>query len=666
MAGDEGRARAVIDRVAPTVDGGRFAVKRVQGEALVVLADCFTDGHDTIRVLLRWRHEDERNWHESEMGPLGNDRWRGRLVAGEPGAYRYGVVAWVDPLATWRTEFARRDDPDDQRLAARLGSALIAEAARRADGAERRMLGEWAKALEAAARDGAAIDALRSLALDDARYQMALRFPDRRFETRWPIELPLKVDRPRAGFSSWYELFPRSTSPHPGRHGTLADCAARLDDIAALGFDIVYLPPIHPIGRLQRKGRNNALTAGPDDVGSPWAIGSSEGGHDAIHPQLGDFEDFDALVAKARSLDMEIALDIAFQCAPDHPWVEAHPQWFRRRPDGSVQYAENPPKKYQDIYPFDFETDDWTALWQALKGVFDFWIARGVRAFRVDNPHTKPFAFWEWVIGEIHRRHPDVLFLSEAFTRPAPMHRLAKLGFSQSYTYFAWRNTKEELTAYFEELAHGPGREYFRPNAWPNTPDILTEALQHGGRPAFVSRLVLAATLSANYGIYGPAYELMAHTAREPGSEEYLDSEKYEIRHWDLDRPDSLRPLVALVNRIRRENRSLQSNDGLSFVPVDNPQLIAYAKRSPDDTNAVLVVVNLDPHHPQSGWVELDLARFGISADDTFQMHDLLSGARYLWHGPRNFVLLDPARMPAHVFRLRRRIRREQDFDYFD
>jgi len=663
---DEARARAVIDRVEPAIDCGRFAVKRVQGEPLVVVADCFTDGHDTIRAMLRWRAEGEHEWREVEMQPLVNDRWQALFIAGTPGRYRYGVVAWVDPLATWRTEFARREDPADLRIAARVGAALIAETSLRAGGGERRILADWSRALEAAAGDGSGIDGLRSLALDDVRYGLALRFPDRRFQAAWPVELPLKVDRPRAGFSSWYELFPRSTSPQRGRHGTLADCAARLDDIAAMGFDIVYLPPIHPIGREKRKGRNNALAAGAEDVGSPWAIGSSDGGHKSIHPQLGTLDDFRALVAKAQSLGMEIALDIAFQCAPDHPYVEAHPQWFRRRPDGTVQYAENPPKKYQDIYPFDFESDDRAALWRELRSVFDFWIAEGVRVFRVDNPHTKPFAFWEWVIDEIGREHPDVLYLAEAFTRPKPMHRLAKLGFTQSYTYFAWRNTKEELTEYFTELAHGPGREYFRPNAWPNTPDILTEALQYGGRAAFVSRLVLAATLSSNYGIYGPAYELMEHAAREPGSEEYLDSEKYEIRHWDLDRPDSLRPLLTLVNRIRHENPALQSNAGLSFVSVDNPQLIAYAKRSADATNTIVTVANLDPHHVQSGWIDLDLARFGIEPDDTFQMHDLLSGARYLWHGARNFVLLDPARLPAHVFRLRRRIRREQDFDYFD
>jgi starch synthase (maltosyl-transferring) len=664
-----GPVRAVIDRVTPAVDEGRFAVKRVAGEPLTVEADCFTDGHDSIRVMLRWRAEGDARWREVEMAPLGNDRWRAQIVAGEPGRYRYGAVAWVDHFATWRKEFARREGIADLRQAAQVGAALLVETAARARGADRKKLADWAAALAAAGRADAGIEidaeALRALALDEHGEAIAARHPDRRFETAWPVELPLRVDRERARFSSWYELFPRSTSKEPGRHGTLADCEARLEYVAGLGFDVVYLPPIHPIGRERRKGPNNVLAAGPDDVGSPWAIGAREGGHKSIHPALGTLDDFRRLVAKAHALGMEVALDIAFQCAPDHPYVAAHPQWFRWRPDGTVQYAENPPKKYQDIFPFDFETDDWLALWHELKSVFDFWIDQGVRIFRVDNPHTKPFGFWEWVIGEIGRAHPDVIFLAEAFTRPKVMHRLAKLGFTQSYTYFAWRNSRHELAEYFTELSQGPGRDYFRPNAWPNTPDILPEMLQYGGRPAFIARLVLAATLAASYGIYGPAYELMEHTAREPGSEEYRDSEKYEVRDWQLDRPDSLRGVIALVNRIRRENPALHSDRSLVFFPTDSEQLICYAKRSADGENTVVVVVNLDPHNVHGGWLDLDLAQLGIAEGTTYQMHDLLSGARFLWQGGRNFVSLDPARMPAHVFRVRRRIRREQDFDYF-
>ncbi|UCE32573.1 MAG: alpha-1,4-glucan--maltose-1-phosphate maltosyltransferase, partial [Burkholderiales bacterium] len=503
-----GPVRAVIDAVSPQVDHGRFAVKRTSGETLAVEADCFTDGHDVLRVMLRWRGEDERKWQETEMRALGNDRWCAAITAGAPGRYRYTVVAWVDHFVTWRREFARRDDAADILIAARTGAELIRSIAGRAGGADGKQLQRWAERLEQVASEGAQapaeLEPLRALALDAQLAELAARYPDRGLQAEWPAWLPLQVDRPRARFSSWYEFFPRSASPEPGRHGTLADCAARLDYAAELGFDIVYLPPIHPIGRERRKGRNNTLVAGAGDVGSPWAIGAVEGGHKAIHAELGTLQDFRRLMARARELNLEIALDIAFQCAPDHPYVEAHPAWFRWRPDGTVQYAENPPKKYQDIYPFDFESGEWQALWDELRSVFAFWIDEGVRVFRVDNPHTKPFGFWEWVIDEIRRDHPDVIFLSEAFTRPKVMHRLAKAGFSQSYTYFTWRNTRRELTEYFTELAHGPGREYFRPNVWPNTPDILPESLQYGGRAAFMARVVLAATLSANSGIYVP------------------------------------------------------------------------------------------------------------------------------------------------------------------
>jgi len=657
----DGRARAVIDAVWPNVDGGRFAVKRASGETMNVRADCFTDGHDVLRVMLRWRRDGQRAWREVEMAPTGNDRWHGSFVAGEPGRYRYTVCAWVDHFLSWRTEFARREDPADVVVAARVGAELAEAAAQRARGADRTQLRRHAKLL-AGADDPAA---LREAGLDEAFKSLAMRYPDRGLQVDWPVELPLWVDRERARFSSWYELFPRSASTEPGRHGTLRDVEARLPYVAELGFDVLYLPPVHPIGRVRRKGRNNALVAAPDDVGSPWAIGADEGGHKSVHPALGTLEDFRELVSRAKEFGIELAMDIAFQCAPDHPYVKEHPDWFRWRPDGTVQYAENPPKKYQDIYPFNFECDDWRGLWKELRSVFEFWIGEGVRIFRVDNPHTKAFPFWEWVIDDLSRKHPDLIFLAEAFTRPKVMHRLAKLGFNQSYTYFAWRNTRHELTEYLTELAQGPGREYFRPNAWPNTPDILTEALQFGGRPVFASRLVLAATLCANYGIYGPAYELMESAARDPGGEEYLDSEKYQLRHWDLDRPDSLRGLVALVNRIRRENPALHSDSSLRFFETDNEQLLCYAKTAQGHDNTIVVVVNLDPHHVHSGWVTLDLEALGVAQESAFQMHDLLSGSRFLWQGSRGFVMLDPARSPAHVFRVRRRLRREQDFDYF-
>ncbi|MER3418546.1 MAG: alpha-1,4-glucan--maltose-1-phosphate maltosyltransferase, partial [Chloroflexota bacterium] len=486
--------------------------------------------------------------------------------------------------------------------------------------------------------------------------------PDRRFETIAEPVLGVVVDPPQARFSTWYELFPRSASPDPRRPGTLQDVIARLEYVADLGFDVLYLPPIHPIGTTHRKGRNNAETAGPNDPGVPWAIGSPDGGHDAVHPELGTLADVEALVAAAAAKGIRVALDLAFQASPDHPYVREHPAWFRARPDGTIQYAENPPKRYEDIYPFDFETDDWQALWRELLRIVRFWIDHGIRIFRVDNPHTKPFAFWEWLISEVKRTDPDILFLSEAFTRPKIMYRLAKLGFSQSYTYFTWRTTKQELVDYFTELSRPPIADFFRPNLWPNTPDILHEYLQHGGRPAFIVRLVLAATLAASYGIYGPAYELCIATPREPGSEEYLDSEKYQVRHWRLDATESIAPIVRRVNEIRRRHPALQDDTRLAFHGIDNDELLAYSKRSPDGRDRILVVVNLDPHHVQTGTLELPLADFGIPAERPFEVEDLLGGQTYLWHGPRNGIVLDPAVMPAHVFALRAPVRTEADF----
>jgi starch synthase (maltosyl-transferring) len=654
----EGRIRAVIEAVTPSVDDGRFPIKRVQGERVAVAADCFTDGHDALVCLLRWRHESEAPWHEVRMQAEPNDRWHAEFRVERLGRYLYSVVARVDAFLSWRHDFGRRIEAEDIRSAALAGAELVEQAAQRARDEDAERLQAWAEQL----RSVQDIEALRAIALDADLAALALTYPDRRFETIWPHELGVIVDRVRARFSTWYELFPRSAGAQ-GRHGTFDDVIARLPYVAAMGFDVLYLPPIHPIGRERRKGPNNTLVAGPDDVGSPWAIGAAEGGHTAVHPQLGTLEDFKRLLAAAGEHGMEVALDIAYQCAPDHPYVQSNPQWFRHRPDGSVQYAENPPKKYQDIYPFNFESDDWAGLWKELRQVIEFWLEQGVRIFRVDNPHTKAFAFWEWAIADAKRAWPDAMFLAEAFTRPKVMHRLAKLGFTQSYTYFAWRNTRHELTEYFTELAHGPGREYFRPNVWPNTPDILTEYLQFGGRAAFMARAVLAATLAASYGIYGPAFELMEHAPREPGSEEYLDSEKYQVRQWDLGREDNLAELIGRLNRARRDNRALQSDWNLVFHGIDNEAMICYSKSEGD--NVVLAIVNLDPYHVQSGWTELDLEELGLEPSAPYQMHELISGARYLWQGARNFVSLDPDRVPAHVFRLRRRVRTERDFDYF-
>jgi len=669
MAVEAEGQRAVIEGVAPEVDGGRFPIKRVVGERVVVEADAFADGHDAVCCVLLWRAEADAHWREVPMTALGNDRWRGAFTVSEMGRYRYSLLAWVDHFRTWRRDLQKRVEAgQDVAVDLVVGAGFIERAGKRALAAGRRA---EARVLAGLARDlarrpaaGGDPAAPLRLALDAELGELMDRHSDRREATRYPRELAVVVDRTRARFSTWYEMFPRSCGAD-GRHGTFADCAARLRYVAALGFDVVYLPPIHPIGTTHRKGRNNAVRAAPDDVGSPWAIGAPAGGHKAVHPELGDLAGFRALVAVARDLGMEIALDLAFQCSPDHPYVREHPEWFRHRPDGTIQYAENPPKKYEDIYPFDFETADRTGLWAELKSVVDHWIGEGVRIFRVDNPHTKPLPFWEWLIGEVKREHPETLFLAEAFTRPKIMYRLAKLGFTQSYTYFAWRNGRDELAAYFTELTQGPVAEFFRGNVWPNTPDILTERLQYGGRPAFAHRLILAGTLAASYGIYGPPFELLENVARDPGGEEYLDSEKYQLRRWDLDRPDGLAELVARLNRIRRENPALQADRGLRFHPADNEQLLCYSKASEEGDNVILTIVNLDPHHLQAGWVDLDLPALGVGTQEGFQVHDLLSGARYLWQGARNYVQLDPASTPAHVFRVRRRLRTERDFDYF-
>jgi starch synthase (maltosyl-transferring) len=661
----EGRVRAVIDAVLPMVDGGRFPAKRIAGESVSVEAHCFTDGHDKLRVVLRWKLVGFATADfEVDMKAQGNDVWTAEFVPPQPGRYQCVVLAWVDHFESWRAEFERREDMNDIRVALEVGAALIDAAAARAAGSDAAILTEWSAQLRDGLKEAVAdVTVLRALALDPARAAIVARYADRSLAAS--ATLHIVVDRKRAAFSSWYELFPRSAATQIGQHGKFSDVEARLPYLAEMGFDVLYFPPIHPIGRVNRKGTNNALRAKPDDVGSPWAIGAAEGGHKDILPQLGTFDDFDRLLNVARALGIEIAMDIAFQCAPDHPYVTQHPQWFKHRPDGSVQYAENPPKKYQDIYPFDFETSDWRALWNELKSVVDFWIARGVKIFRVDNPHTKAFAFWEWLIGETKGKHPEVIYLAEAFTRPKVMHRLAKLGFSQSYTYFTWRNTKQELTDYFTDLSRGPGRQYYRPNVWPNTPDILPETLQSGLRPMYAARLILAATLCANYGIYGPTYELMESTPREPGSEEYRDSEKYQLRHWSLQQPDSLWSLIARMNRIRRENIALQADTGLSFCKIDNDQVIAYLKTDAGGSNVILTVVNLDPHHAQSGWIDLDVGALKFDSDQPYQVHDLLSDQRYIWRGRYNYVLLDPQRAPAHVFRLRRRVRSERDFDYY-
>jgi len=649
---EEGRKRVVIERVEPEVDGGRFPIKRTIGEEVVVEADIFSDGHDALSAVLLYRADSDSAWVEVPMQLLVNDRWRAAFRVTRLGRYYYSITAWIDRFQTWRRDLEKKVAAG-QEVAVELltGAQLIADAAGRASGGSAQKLRRWARSLQAQVdSEQARID----LALSDEVAALVSRYPDRGLAVTYPVDLAVVVDREKARFSSWYEMFPRSCTPEPGRHGTFRDCEAKLPYIASMGFDVLYFPPIHPIGRTNRKGKNNAPMGDSEDPGSPWAIGAEEGGHKAIHPQLGTLDDFHRLMARAREHGIEIALDMSFQCSPDHPYVAEHPEWFRWRPDGSVQYAENPPKKYQDIYPFDFETEHWQELWEELRSVVLYWIDQGVRIFRVDNPHTKPFVFWEWLLGDVKRKHPDTIFLSEAFTRPKIMYRLAKLGFTQSYTYFAWRNTKWEFVDYFTELTQTPVREYFRPSLWTNTPDILTEYLQSGGRPAFMTRLVLAATLGASYGIYGPAFELCENRPKEPGSEEYLDSEKYEIKHWDTDRPDSLKEFIARVNRIRRDNPALHSDWSLRFHTVDNDQIVCYSKQTEDLSNVIVVVVNLDYRYTQSGWVELPLETFGLNPSEPYQVHDLLSDARYAWQGRRNYVELNPQVVPAHIFRMLR------------
>jgi starch synthase (maltosyl-transferring) len=666
MKNAEGRIRVVISGVQPEIEHGRFPIKRTVGEKVIVEADIFTDGYDALSAVLLYRHKEEEQWNEVPLQFLVNDRWRGEFVVSKLRHYHYTLQAWVDQFKSWRQGLAKKVEADQEvSIELLVGAQLIDEASQRALEADARQLKTWANDLRLAREWESNQSDKIELALSEDLARLVAEYPDREFAVTYDRELTVVVDREKARFSTWYELFPRSCAPEPGRHGTFKDCEARLPYVAAMGFDVLYFPPIHPVGRAYRKGKNNTLTAGPDDPGSPWAIGAEEGGHKAIHPPLGTLEDFRRLVAKAKEHGLEVALDLAYQCTPDHPYAQEHPEWFRRRPDGSIQYAENPPKKYQDIYPIDLATDDWEALWKELKSVVQFWIDQGIRIFRVDNPHTKSFNFWEWLIGDIKREYPEVIFLSEAFTRPKVRYRLAKLGFTQSYTYFAWRNTKWELTQYLTELTQTEVYEYFHPNFWPNTPDILTEYLQLGGRPAFMARLVLAATLTANYGIYGPAFELCENQPRERGSEEYLNSEKYEIKHWDIARPNSLKDFIARVNRIRRQNPALQGNRSLGFHNIANEELICYSKNSEDNTNVILVVVNLDPHHTQSGWTDLSLAALGLDPQRPYQVHDLLSNARYLWHGSRNYVELNPQVAPAHIFRVRHRVRTERDFDYY-
>ena len=643
----EGRRRVVIDGVLPAVDGGRYPVKRVVGDTLVVQADVFPDGHDRISVRLRHRPPGAVAWSELPMGTPDNDRWSGELPLTLVGRHEYTVAAWIDHFGTWRHDLERRAEAESvTAVDLAIGAGLVREAAERAAEGDRERIMAWAEAI-----DGEPTEARITAGMADELAALMAAHPDRRFETVWDPPLAVTVDPVHARFGAWYELFPRSASPEPGRHGTLRDVIERLPYVAGMGFDVLYLPPVHPIGRAFRKGPNNTLLANADDPGVPWAIGGPEGGHTAIHPELGTLADFDALVAAAAGHDIRIALDLAFQTSGDHPYVSKHREWFKARPDGTIQYAENPPKKYQDVYPLDFESDAWAELWLELRRVTRFWMDHGVRIFRVDNPHTKPFGFWEWLISDLKSTDPDVIFLAEAFTRPKVMYRLAKVGFSQSYTYFTWRTGKEELTEYLEEVTRPPVSDFFRPNFFTNTPDILHASLQEGGRPAFEARAVLAGTMTPSYGIYGPPFELLQGTPREPDSEEYLDSEKYQVRYWDLEASESIAPLITDLNRIRRAHPALQSHERLWFLPTTDDQVIAYSKHTEDRSDVVLTIVNLDPGGAHRGQVSVPVGKYGLDPAD-YEVHDLLRDQHERASGEEIGFELEPGVEMARILQL--------------
>ena len=638
------RSTVIIENVAPCVDGGRYAAKREVGDRIDVSADIFKEGHDVLAAFVLYRPESSDTWRERPMRLVDNDRWAGEIEVDALGRWVFTIEATIDPFKSWLADLVKRIDAG-QNVASELleGAALVGGAAERAAGADARRLSEHATQL---ARGNV------EAALDPDLDTLMARHLDRGLATRSPVEFPIQVDRERARFAAWYEFFPRSGQT-PGRSATFKDAEAQLARAAEMGFDVVYLPPIHPIGRAYRKGRNNSLTSSPGEPGSPWAIGGAEGGHDAVHPDLGTIEDFDHFVETARDLGLDVALDFAIQCSPDHPYVKQHPEWFFHRPDGTIKYAENPPKKYQDVYPVNFYTDDPVPLWAEMKRVIDFWISHGVTAFRVDNPHTKPVPFWEWLIREVQREHPEIIFLSEAFTRPKMMKVLAKAGFTQSYTYFTWRNEKREMSEYLREITSAPVADYFRGNLWPNTPDILHATLVRGGRPAFKLRLVLAATLSSLYGIYS-GYELLENVPVRPDSEEYLNSEKYEIKVRDWTAPGNLVDFITRVNTIRRRNRALQLYRNLVFHDATNPHVMWYEKSTPDRSNVIFVAANLDPTTEREALVHVPLDALGLAPDRPYRMHELLSDRVYEWRGWQGFIKLYPGVDPAQIFRLER------------
>jgi starch synthase (maltosyl-transferring) len=641
---------AVIENLQPLIDGGRYPVKRIVSEDLVVEADIFKDGHDVVAAVLKWRVLGKRTWRETPMVFVDNDQWRGVCALYDQAIHEYTIEAWTDTFRSWQREFTAKFEGaiTSLRSEALEGAALVKAAAERArDRSDVARLLEFSEQIATGANSE-----INTIAQSGELEVLMATYPDRSNATEFTPAPRVVVDRPAALFGAWYEFFPRSAEGRDDRGSTFRDCLPRVDDAKAMGFDVIYFPPIQPIGHTNRKGRNNSIVCEPGDPGVPWAIGSEAGGHKAVEPSLGTLADFDWLQKQMRKRGMEIALDFALNCSPDHPYVKEHPEWFYKRPDGTIKYAENPPKKYEDIYPLNFRCQNWRELWAETKSIVLFWAKRGVRIFRVDNPHTKPVAFWEYLIKGVRDKYPNVIFLSEAFTRPKMMKALAKAGFNQSYTYFTWRNSKRELIEYFTELTQTEMSEYFRPNLWPNTPDILPFFLQQGGRPAFMIRVLLAATLSTLYGIYS-GYELCESEAL-PSREEYLDSEKYQFKERDWSAPGNIKDWIARLNKIRRENRALQSYTNLRFYPAENEAILFYGKMTLARDNIILVVVNLDPHRKQHSYVDVPVEQFGQMESDVYQVQDLLNGAIYSWRGRRNYIELDPKIQPAHIFRVRR------------
>ena len=636
----KGQTRVIVEQVQPQVDGGRYAAKRSVGESVTVTAHIFGDGHDHIRAHVLYRKPGAKEWQKVEMTDRGNDVWNAAFAVTEKGAYTFTVVAWIDHFDTWYDGFKKKAAAGVDVHTELMEGVLFLK----------KFTPVTPVLKEAIDQVGGEYTGAIAYVLNDTFREIVHGHPLIEFETRYEKELVVNVEHTRANFTTWYELFPRSASLD-GSHGTFKDVIRLLPRIQSMGFDVLYLPPIHPIGKANRKGKNNSVTSHPGEPGSPWAIGSDEGGHKAILPELGTLEEYKELIRQARERGLNIALDLAFQCAPDHPYVKEHPEWFRQRPDGTIQYAENPPKKYQDIYPFNFDTDHWQELWEELKSVITFWIDQGVRIFRVDNPHTKPIPFWEWVIAEVNKKYDDIIFLAEAFTRPKVMASLAKAGFTQSYTYFTWRVNKQELIEYMTELVNGPSRDYFRPNFWPNTPDILPYHLQHQGENIFIIRLALAATLSSNYGVYGPPYEICENVP-VPGREEYFNSEKYEVKTYDWLHTNRITDIMTLLNTARKQHAALQSTWNIHFCHVDNPNLLVYLKATEDLSDCVLVAVNLDPYNKQYGYVQLPKQVLKLGDAINIKLHDLVTGDNYTWTQEWNYVALDPYAMPFHVFSL--------------